>query len=140
MHSHAHGGGTGQVLKWSSVATLLFVALEVFAGLHAKSLALLSDAGHNLTDAVALLFTWFAFYLQTKPANDIKTYGYHRMGVLAAFLNALTLVALSFWIFYESVQRFRNPEPVQETIMMVIAGLGLLLNGGIMWSLRAASK
>ena len=97
MHSHAHGGGTGQVLKWSSVATLLFVALEVFAGLHAKRLALLSDAGHNLTDALALLFTWFAFYMQSKPANHVKTYGYHRMGVLAAFVNALTLVALSAW-------------------------------------------
>ena len=94
MHSHAHGGGTGQVLKWSTVATLVFVAIEVVAGLQARSLALLSDAGHNLTDALALLFTWFAFYLQSKPANSVKTYGYHRMGVLAAFLNALTLVEL----------------------------------------------
>src|SRR5216684_3980845 len=136
MHSHVHGGGTGQVLKWSSVATLLFVALEVFAGLHAKSLALLSDAGHNLTDAVALLFTWFAFYLQSKPANSVKTYGYHRMGVLAAFLNAVTLVALSAWIFYESIARLRNPEPVGETIMMMVAAVGLLVNGGIMWGLR----
>jgi len=145
MHSHAHGGhchpvGTGRILKWSFVATVLFVGIEVVAGFKAGSLALLSDAGHNVTDALALLFTWLAFYLQTKPANDIKTYGYHRMGVLAAFLNALTLVALSVWIFYESIQRFRHPEPVQETIMMVIAGLGLLLNGGIMWSLRTASK
>src|SRR4051812_16948509 len=132
MHSHAHGGhchpvGTGQILKWSFIATVLFVGIEVVAGIKAGSLALLSDAGHNVTDALALLFTWLAFYLQTKPANDIKTYGYHRMGVLAAFLNALTLGGLSIWIFYESIQRFRNPEPVQETIMMAIAGLGLLL-------------
>ena len=146
MHSHAHGGahchpgGTARILKWSFVATVLFVGVEAVAGIKAGSLALLSDAGHNVTDALALLFTWLAFFLQTKPANDVKTYGYHRMGVLAAFLNALTLGALSIWIFYESVQRFRNPEPVQETIMMVIAGLGLLLNGAIMWSLRAASK
>src|SRR5579872_1448148 len=108
MHSHSHAGshhhgaGTGQVLQWSFVATLLFVALETVAGLKAGSLALLSDAGHNLTDALALLFTWFAFYLQTKPANSVKTYGYHRMGVLAAFVNALTLIALSAWIFWES--------------------------------------
>jgi cobalt-zinc-cadmium efflux system protein len=140
MHSHAHEGGTGQILKWSSVATLLFVALEVVAGLQAKSLALLSDAGHNLTDALALLFTWFAFYLQSKPANSVKTYGYHRMGVLAAFLNALTLVALSGWIFYESFQRFLHPQPVQETIMILVAAVGLLLNGGIMWGLRRARK
>ena len=146
MHSHGHAGphchsgGTGQILKWSSFATLLFVAVEVVAGIKAGSLALLSDAGHNVTDAMALLFAWFAFYLQSRPANDVKTYGYHRMGVLAAFLNALTLIALSAWIFYESYQRFRNPEPVQETIMMVIAGLGLVLNGGIMWGLRMARK
>jgi cobalt-zinc-cadmium efflux system protein len=125
-------------LKWSSVATILFVLIEVVAGLKAGSLALLSDAGHNLSDALALLFTWFAFYLQSKPADDVKTYGYHRSGVLAAFVNALTLVALAAWIFYESVQRFLRPEPVQENIMLVVAGLGLLLNGGVMWALRIA--
>jgi cobalt-zinc-cadmium efflux system protein len=146
MHSHAHGGshchdgGTGRILKWSSIATVLFVLVEVVAGLKAGSLALLSDAGHNLTDALALLFTWFAFYLQSKPANHIKTYGYHRTGVLAAFVNAITLVTLSVWIFYESIQRFVNPEPVQENIMMAVSALGLLLNGGVMWSLRVAKN
>jgi cobalt-zinc-cadmium efflux system protein len=114
--------------------------VEVVAGLKAGSLALLSDAGHNLTDALALLFTWFAFYLQSKPANHIKTYGYHRTGVLAAFVNAITLVTLSVWIFYESIQRFVNPEPVQENIMMAVSALGLLLNGGVMWSLRVAKN
>src|SRR5215831_12863903 len=104
MHAHDHTGyhrhqrGTGRILKWSSVATVLFVAVEVVAGLKAGSLALLSDAGHNLTNALALLFTWFAFYLQSKPADDVKTYGYHRTGVLVAFVNALSLLALSVWI------------------------------------------
>lgn len=141
MHSHhSHGGGTEQILKWSLIVTLLFVALEVIAGLQARSLALLSDAGHNLTDALALLFTWFAFHVQSKPANAVKTYGYHRMGVLAAFLNALTLVLLSAWIFYESAQRFLHPAPVQESIMMMVAAVGLLMNGGIMWGLRIARK
>src|SRR5262252_1284062 len=127
-HCHHHHGGTGRFLQWSSVATLLFVGIEVTAGLKAGSMALLSDAGHNLTDALALVFTWFAFYLQSKPANDIKTYGYHRTGVLAAFVNALTLAALSGWIFYESIQRLRRPEPVQENIMLAVATLGLLMN------------
>jgi len=112
----------------------------LIAGLQARSLALLSDAGHNLTDSVALLFTWFAFHVQSKPANAVKTYGYHRMGVLAAFLNALTLVLLSAWIFYESAQRFLHPSPVQESVMMMVAAVGLLMNGGIMWSLRIARK
>jgi cobalt-zinc-cadmium efflux system protein len=101
VHSHSHSGGTGRVLGWSLVATAAFVIIEFIAGIRAHSLALLSDAGHNFTDALALLLAWFGFYLQAKPANETKTFGYHRAGVLTAFLNALTLVALSLWIFYE---------------------------------------
>jgi cobalt-zinc-cadmium efflux system protein len=138
LHQHSHG--TGRVLWWSLVATLAFVALEVAAGIRAHSLALLSDAGHNFTDALALLVAWFGLYLQARPANEVKTYGYHRAGVLTALGNALTLAALSIWIFYESWQRLRHPQPVQEDIMMVVAGAGLLLNGGIMWGLRVARR
>jgi cobalt-zinc-cadmium efflux system protein len=143
LHSHGHHHqhhATGKVLRWSLIATFLFVFVEVAAGIKAHSLALLSDAGHNFTDAGALLLASIAFYLQHKPANDVKTYGYHRAGVLSAFVNALTLIGLSGWIFYESVLRIRNPEAVQETIMIVIAGLGLMLNVGIMLALRGASK
>ncbi len=146
-HSHAHGHhhhhhdvGTGSRLKWSLAVTGIFVGIEVLAGLRAHSLALLSDAGHNFTDALALFLSWFSFYLQAKPADETKTYGYHRAGVLAAFVNALTLVALSAWILYEGVSRLRNPVPVDENIMLAIAALALLMNGAIMLSLRAASK
>ena len=142
MHSHGHGhhAGTGKVLWWSLVATVVFVVVEIVAGVRAHSLALLSDAGHNFTDALALLLAWFGFYLQSKPADESKTYGYHRAGVLAAFVNALTLVALSLWIFYESVERLRTPQSVEETVMMAVAALGLLMNGGIMLALRQASR
>src|SRR6478672_9354877 len=122
------------------VVTFVFVIVEVVAGLRAHSLALLSDAGHNFTDAGALLLASIGYYLQGKPADEIKTYGYHRAGVLSAFVNALTLIVLSGWIFYESVLRLRNPEPVHEGVMLVIAALGLVLNGVIMLSLRSASK
>lgn len=139
---HAHedisGRTTAQVLRWSLVATLLFVAIQVFSGLRAHSLALLSDAGHNSTDALALLLAWIANYLESKPANETKTYGYQRAGVLAAFVNALTLVALSAWIFYESAVRLHYPQAVDEDIMLAVSALGLLLNGGIMWALRRA--
>lgn len=128
------------MLLWSLVATTVFVLVELVAGFQAHSLALLSDAGHNFTDALALGLAWAGVYLQAKPADETKTYGYHRAGVLSAFVNALTLVALSFWILYESVERLRAPEAVQETTMMVVAGLGLVLNGGIMLALKAASK
>jgi cobalt-zinc-cadmium efflux system protein len=141
LHSHAHNhGGTGKVLQWSMAVTFLFVVLEVVAGLRAHSLALLSDAGHNFTDAGALLLASIGFYLQGKPADEIKTYGYHRAGVLSAFVNALTLIGLSAWIFYESVLRLRNPEPVHEGVMLVIAAVGLAVNAGIMLALRTASK
>ena len=137
-HAHSHGAATGRILWWSQVATFAFVGVEVIAGIQAHSLALLSDAGHNFTDGLALLLAWFGVYLQSRPANQIKTYGYHRAGVLTAFVNAMTLVALSAWIFYEGWQRLRNPAPVGETVMMLVAAGGLALNGGIMWGLRAA--
>jgi cobalt-zinc-cadmium efflux system protein len=140
VHSHHHGGGTGRVLWWSLIATGAFVVVEFIAGIQAHSLALLSDAGHNFTDALALLLAWFGFYLQAKPANEIKTFGYHRAGVLTAFVNALTLVALAAWIFYEGYHRLLRPEPVHETVMIVVAGAGLVLNGGIMWGLRVARR
>jgi cobalt-zinc-cadmium efflux system protein len=144
VHSHSHGhghhGATGSVLRWSLIATSLFVVIEVVAGFQAHSLALLSDAGHNFTDAGAILLAWVGFYLQSKPADEIKTYGYHRAGVLSAFVNALTLLALSAWIFYEAALRMRHPEGVQETVMIAVAAVGLLMNGGIMLALRAASR
>jgi cobalt-zinc-cadmium efflux system protein len=143
VHSHGHSHGratTGSVLRWALTATLLFVAIEVAAGIQAHSLALISDAGHNLTDAVALLLAWFGFYLESKPPNEIKTYGYHRAGVLAAFVNALTLLGLSAWLVYESAMRLRHPVSVHEWTMLGVAGLGLVLNGWIMWALKPASN
>ncbi len=139
-HSHAHAHGTGSILRWSLAATTAFVVIELVAGLKAHSLALVSDAGHNFTDALALGLAWAGNYLQSKPADETKTYGYHRAGVLSAFVNALTLVVLSLWILYESVERLRAPEKVDETIMIAVAVLGLAMNGGIMLALKAASK
>ena len=127
-------------MGWSLAATLGFVAVEIFAGIEAHSLALLSDAGHNFTDGLALLLAWFGFYLEARPANEVKTYGYHRAGVLSAFVNALTLLLLSAWIFYESALRLSQPRAVHEGVMMAVAAMGLVLNGGIMWALRPASR
>jgi cobalt-zinc-cadmium efflux system protein len=138
VHSHYHGGGTGRILWWSLVATAVFALVEFIAGIQAHSLALLSDAGHNITDALALLLAWFGFYLQAKPANEVKTFGYHRAGVLTAFINALTLAGLAAWIFYESYQRLLRPTAVHGNVMIAVAGAGLVLNGGIMWGLRVA--
>jgi cobalt-zinc-cadmium efflux system protein len=136
LHQHGHGGSTGSVLKWSLAATVVFVLAEFLAGLQAGSLALISDAGHNLTDALALLLALFAFYLQAKPPDAVKTYGYHRAGVLAAFVNALVLIVLSGYILYESYHRLLSPRVVNESVMFWVATLGLALNIAIMWGLH----
>ena len=136
MHQHSSSERQGRLLKWSLALTILFVAAELLAGLQAHSLALLSDAGHNFTDALALLLAALAVYFQAKPANDVKTYGYHRAGVLAAFINALTMLLLSAFIFYESWERIQNPQPVHEMTMMVVASLGIVVNVLIMWWFR----
>ena len=135
-HSHCQHHGSGRVLKWSLVATILFVLIQFGAGLQAGSLALLSDAGHNLTDAVALGLAMFGVYLQRKPADESRTFGYHRGGVLAAFVNALSLLLLSAYLFYESYERLMSPKAVNEFTMIAVAGLGIVLNVGILLGLR----
>jgi cobalt-zinc-cadmium efflux system protein len=126
----------GRVLVWSLGLTALFVVVEVLAGLHARSLALLSDAGHNFTDALALGLAWIGVYFGRRPPDETKTYGYHRAGVLAAFVNALSLLVLSGYILYESYQRWLEPEQVHEATMLVVAALGLAVNVVIMMGLR----
>jgi cobalt-zinc-cadmium efflux system protein len=135
-HHHGHRHQTGRVLKWSLAATIVFVVVELIAGLRAGSLALISDAGHNFTDALSLVLAAIGLYLQRRPADDVKTYGYHRAGVLAAFVNALTLVGISIFIFYEAFQRFFHPLPVEAGTMLWVAVAAVALNGGIMWSLH----
>jgi cobalt-zinc-cadmium efflux system protein len=122
-------------------ATSAFVVIELLAGLHAHSLALVSDAGHNATDALALVLAWFAVFLQSKPADESRTFGYHRASVLAAFVNALVLIFLSLWMLYESWMRFLHPTAVDESVMLWVAAGAVILNGGIMLGLqRAGSK
>ncbi len=126
----------GRVLIWSLIGTVGFVVVEAVAGLHAHSLSLLSDAAHNFTDALALLLAWFGVYFGRKPADQVKTYGYHRAGVLAAFVNALSLLILAGYIIVESYQRWMRPQTVGELTMMVVAAGGLVVNSAIMWGLR----
>jgi cobalt-zinc-cadmium efflux system protein len=137
-HHHAHA--TGWVLRLSLIATLSFTAFEIYAGFRAHSLALLSDAGHNFTDAVALLLAAIGVYFQSRPADQTKTYGYQRAGVLTAFINALTLLILSGFIVWEAVQRLIHPTGVDDKLMMWVSLLALLLNVGIMLALRQSKS
>ena len=139
-HHHSHAHGTGWILRLSLAATLVFTAVEVYAGFRSGSLALLSDAGHNFTDALALLLAVVGLYLQEKPANQIKTYGYQRAGVITAFLNASTLIVISIFIFWEAASRMIRPQPVDDRIMIWVAGAALILNGAIMLALHRGQK
>ena len=132
MHMHVHSGaGTSKVLRASLLVTLAYIALLVIAGVRAHSLALLSEAGHNLSDFLALLLSLVAVYLQSRPPSATKTYGYHRAGVLAALINAGSLVVISFFIFYEAFRRVQHPEHVHAGLMMWVAGAGVVMNGAI---------
>lgn len=130
VHSHSRGSPT-RVLVVSLAVTLAYIALLVVAGVRAHSLALLSEAGHNLSDFMALLLSLVAVYFQTRPANSTKTYGYHRAGVLAALVNASSLVVVSFFIFYEAFRRLQHPEHVKANMMMWVAAAGVVMNGAI---------
>src|SRR5207302_2329210 len=128
MHVHVHGaGGPTRVLKISLAVTLAYIVLLVVAGMRSHSLALLSEAGHNLSDFLALLLSLVAIYFQSRPANSTKTYGYHRAGGLAALVNATSLVAVSFFIFYEAFRRLQHPQQVRAGAMMRVAVAGAVM-------------
>ncbi len=134
MHEHgghAHSHGTGRVLRISLAVTIAYVILLVVAGIRAHSLALLSEAGHNLSDFLALLLSLVAVFLESRPPSATKTYGYRRAGVLAALVNALSLVAVSFLIFYEAFRRLQQPEHVRAGVMIWVAAAGVAMNGAI---------
>ena len=138
--SHVHGASTSRVLKISLVITAAYILLLVVAGVRAHSLALLSEAGHNVSDFLALLLSWFAVYMQQRPPSSTKTFGYHRAGVLAAFVNASSLVFISLLIFYEAIHRLYQPVDVQPRLMMWVAGFGVVMNGGIALMLHRDSR
>jgi len=135
MHVHAApatgASRTQSVLRFSLVATLAYVAITFFFGLRAHSLALLSESGHNASDFLALLLSFVAVYFQSRPASSSKTFGYQRAGVLAAFVNAATLVVISIWIGIEAIHRLSAPVAVQPKLMMGVAAAGVIMNGVI---------
>jgi cobalt-zinc-cadmium efflux system protein len=132
MHMVASPNGRMQrVLQVSMVLTLAYVAATLYFGLRAHSLALISEAGHNFSDLLAIVLSFVAVYFQARPATDQKTFGYQRAGVLAAFVNAVTLVVLSAWIAVAAIHRISAPVAVQPRVMMYVAAAGVLMNGTV---------
>ena len=135
-HDHTHAGHAHPslrpgVLGWAMVATLALVFAEIVGGVFGRSVALLNDAVHNLSDVPALGISWLAMRWASRPADNEKTYGYHRAGILAAFTNALLLILLAIWLGYEAVQRLRAPLEVVESWMIWTSLAALAVNGGI---------
>ena len=129
-HSHLHEAAhqSTKRLSISLVLTLAFVFIEASAGIFSNSLALLTDAAHNLTDVIALALSWFAIRVTTRPSNERKTYGYHRVGILVALANSTTLVLISLGIFYEAYHRFINPPEVQSSILIGVGLVAVVIN------------
>jgi cobalt-zinc-cadmium efflux system protein len=129
-------GKMQRVLIVSLCATGLYVLATFYFGLRAHSLALISEAGHNVSDMLAIALSFVAVYFQRRPATDEKTFGYQRAGVLAAFVNALTLIVLAAWIAISAIHRLYAPVAVQPRLMMAVAAAGVLMNGaiaGLLW-------
>jgi cobalt-zinc-cadmium efflux system protein len=143
-HSHAHfndiAGQTRSRIAISLVLTLAFVFVEAAAGLWSNSLALLSDAGHNLTDVIALGLSWVAIWISTRPANHRRTFGYHRAGILAALVNSTTLILIALGIFYEAFARFTAPPQVNAPVLLGVGFIAFLINGGTALLVRKGSE
>jgi cobalt-zinc-cadmium efflux system protein len=137
---HDHAPASLGKLRWAVGLTLAFVAIEAVAGAFAHSLALLSDAGHNFADAAALGFSWYALSIARKPAHSGMTYGYHRVGILAALVNAVSLVVIALLIFWEAASRFRHPEAAHGVVMIVVAAVAVAINLTIGIWLHAGAK
>jgi len=121
--------------------TAAFVLAEAIAGWRGHSLAILSDAGHNLADAVALGFSWYAMWVAAKPSHHGMTFGYHRVGVFAALVNAASLVVIAFVIGWEAIIRIQHPEPASGSLMIAVAIAAIAVNVTIsLWLHRAAKS
>jgi cobalt-zinc-cadmium efflux system protein len=136
-HNHAHHRGpgspapanvSGRTMGAAVTLTLVFVIVEALCGWLAHSLALLSDAGHNLADAAALGFSWYALWISNKPSHHGMTFGYHRVGVFAALVNAVSLVVIAILIGWEAVERIRRPEVANGVVMIGVAAAAVLVN------------
>ncbi|WP_031524977.1 CDF family zinc transporter ZitB [Siccibacter colletis] len=141
-HSHAHlpQDANARRLLIAFSVTAIFMLLEVIGGIISGSLALLADAGHMLTDAAALLVALLAVQFARRPPDAHRTFGWLRLTTLAAFVNALALVVITLFIFWEAIMRFRHPEPVAGGLMLTIAFAGLVANLLSFWVLHRGSE
>jgi len=135
LHGHAIEGRDPRVLGAAVLLTFMFAAVEAITGFLANSLALIADAGHMVTDSMALLLALFAQMLARRPPSPRHSFGYGRSEPLAAFINGLLMLGVVAWILYEAVQRFMDPPEVRGMMVMIVAAIGLAINAAIAWIL-----
>ena len=138
-HTHRHEN-IGSRLLIAILLNGLITIVEIAGGILSNSLALISDAIHNLSDTLALMLAWVASKVGTRKPDQKRTFGYKRFEILSAFINASVLTAISIYLVYEAIQRFLHPEPVRSALMLVVASIGLLANLASMLFLHRDSK
>ncbi|HUQ30689.1 MAG TPA: cation diffusion facilitator family transporter [Pyrinomonadaceae bacterium] len=141
-HSHSHGRAAGSRRRLSIVLALtaLYMLAEAVGGWMTGSLALMADAGHMLADVAALALALIAMWFASRPATPSKTFGYYRLEILAALINGVALVLISFLIFFEAYRRWSEPPVVRSGLMMLIATGGLIINLACAWILHGDHK
>ncbi|MFC1998944.1 cation diffusion facilitator family transporter [Chloroflexota bacterium] len=138
-HQHSHGASGSKALKISLAIVLVVMVAEIAGGIISGSLALIGDAGHMLVDALALSLSLFAITIARRPASASRTYGYHRIEIMAALANGVILIVVAGYIFYEAYQRFTDPHEVQAPLMLIVAVVGLVANIAGLLLLKKAS-
>jgi cobalt-zinc-cadmium efflux system protein len=131
---------TSTRIFWTILLNGLITLVELVGGVFSNSLALISDAVHNLSDTLALALAWVAIRVGKRKPNERRTFGYKRFEILSAFINASVLTALSIYLIYEAIQRFLHPEPVKSGLMLIIATIGLIANTVSVFFLHRDSK
>jgi len=143
-HNHHHHDHTpmnyNRAFSLGIALNILFVIVEVFYGLYADSLALIADAGHNLSDVFSLLLAWGAYWLSKKASTPTRTYGLKKVTVLASLFSTLLLLVALGVIFYEAVERLQQPERVNGLTVIVVAGVGVVINTLTAWLFLHGSK
>jgi len=139
-HGHPHSHNHDRAFAVGIALNVLFVLVEAFYGWLAGSLALLSDAGHNLSDVLGLLMAWGGFYLARLRPSRKHTYGLGRATIMAAIFNALVLLVAVGGIVWEAIARFSNPVPIEGGIVMLVAAIGVIINGITAWLFMSGSK
>jgi cobalt-zinc-cadmium efflux system protein len=139
-HSHSHATNYGRAFAIGIALNILFVLAETYYGWQADSLALLSDAGHNLSDVLGLMIAWGGFYLGNLRPSRKHTYGLGRATIMAAMFNALLLLVAVGGIAWEAIERFRQPMPIEGGVVMAVAAIGVVVNGATAWLFMSGNK